>query len=683
MRKSDPQLHRFSSLLVKDGKVDSEKYDAFQLVALELALNLLKLSAKTNDYVQGSQGLKVIIKCLVYWRRPFPLDTCERILSIVLPYISIALDQAITSQVVVVIAKCLELNGDYSQVSLQSIVEDLILEDTAKSMIIVFSLLSTLFHIDPPIAQMIFILDQLQHQQFSLKHFNSISVVISALEALSASCVSKECRALVSQNFHQIVEKELNSKDESIRLLSTSILVKTMASTGQTMSKEDQKNSSKKLIELSRTFESYAAKETLSSDDDRRQRNYAAALEGLAYTSLITAVKVSIINNTVLLEKLRKIVQNHVEQSPWVYCSLCIFANLSEYPTKLSPEESKIRDLRNYAGQSKIEAESDKESAEDVNKRCKIILDTKITGIISRNCPRFTQSSREVTASLLRNLVTEKSYRRQVVAEGGLAVLIYLLLPPEADKQRPPLNGKAVAIASSALAKSLISVDPSTAFSSKFTSIVAVKPLIELLQSDNSDLPLLDAFEALLALTNLAAVDESCRDAIVRQGWSKIETYLTNSNTLVQRATIELICNLGMSPYCAEKFLDGSASANSRLEILAVLTGVEDLPARRAAIGALAVMSEWGPAGPIMGRNAKVIKKTLELLQEEAESSEVLIRAIVALRNVIVGCKDSQEILKSIVNKNAVTIIRSLMQKNRDSDIVSTSMECLQVLMTA
>ena len=79
--------------------------------------------------------------------------------------------------------------------------------------------------------------------------------------------------------------------------------------------------------------------------------------------------------------------------------------------------------------------------------------------------------------------------------------------------------------------------------------------------------------------------DNTARELIIRQSWETMENQLLLSgNTLVQRASVELVCNLMLSPTGVTKFADGGAKAKTRMHILLALADVEDVATRRAAL---------------------------------------------------------------------------------------------------
>jgi len=150
--------------------------------------------------------------------------------------------------------------------------------------------------------------------------------------------------------------------------------------------------------------------------------------------------------------------------------------------------------------------------------------------------------------------------------------------------------------AAHALARILISVNPSHVFSNALPVTSAIRPLLSLLEDDPSTdrRDLLATFESLLALTNLASTeDDTARDAIIRLAWPKLEDLLLSDSTPVQRATVELVCNLMASQQGIAKFADGSKQSDNRLHILLALAGAEDMATRRAAGGALAMLTGW------------------------------------------------------------------------------------------
>uniref|UniRef100_A0A060TJQ6 ARAD1D48752p n=1 Tax=Blastobotrys adeninivorans TaxID=409370 RepID=A0A060TJQ6_BLAAD len=642
------QFSRLSQILARnDASTDLKS------TILSSAIKYLRSNSKNDQLKQGSQALKLVLRILTSENYKLDNGTLDNLASVVALYANCQDDTDVTSQVVMVLAKVIELNASHAPAALSSAMEDLLLNDSISSVSTAFALLTLLFHISPQIGQNLFSMDQLHN--INPRHFQSERVTVSALEALSAACVNKECRSVVAVKFQDVVAEALKSEKTPVKLLAAAILIKTKAVSETNTKGED----TKAILDLSELLEDY-----VNDYDNRVDKYYTIALEGLAYTSLLTQVKKRLIARPNTLKALVSVVKSHYTKSPWVYCALCILTNLTEYPPALTPEQLRMRQLKDYAGKAGIE--SDREPAEDVRARCKLVFDTSIVGIISQVCQKFTTASKATSGSLMRNLVTDKTARKDFAKQGGIAALLYFLLPDSG------LDAKQTAITTSALAKTFISVDPSIALSSKISPLVPVGPLVEQLSVDASDIPLLDIFEALLALTNLAAVDGSSRDAIVSKAFNKLETLLTSSNRLVQRASVELVCNLSMSMLCAEKFLDGSGPAKSRLDVVALLTDAEDEPTRIAAAGSLAVLSEWGGlAAQELVKSDRVTKGLVKLLSDS--NKDLVLRAMVTLKNIAEG----NQIAELVKIDGFVDSLKKLQSGN--SDVASLAKQVLQL----
>jgi hypothetical protein len=264
------------------------------------------------------------------------------------------------------------------------------------------------------------------------------------------------------------------------------------------------------------------------------------------------------------------------------------------------------------------------------------------------------------------------------VQQGGLAAATFMAISN--DK----IDERSRTIAASAIAKTLISTDPNIAFSSKFSPLSVIGPLAHLLNSDSSDIPLLDTFESLMALTNLASLGDATAARIVTEAWTKIEFSLTVSNILVQRASVELICNLAVVPAAAQHLLDPSSTkASSNLELLAAFTDADDRSTRLAATGALAMLSEWAVAPESMGTNSTVLTRLAKVLNEETDH-EVILRAVVTLSNLIVGATDgsevSDQVKKTVTITGASDALRKVSRESKDPDVLSSAMEALSLV---
>jgi len=172
----------------------------------------------------------------------------------------------------------------------------------------------------------------------------------------------------------------------------------------------------------------------------------------------------------------------------------------------------------------------------------------------------------------------------------------------------------------------------------------------------------LQRFESLMALTNIASTGaaSAARIAATPKLFSAVDMFLLDDHPLLRRAATELVCNLVVCDEGFERFIPHPASspasppstsppttpgivgippkpkrkatkgaAENRLRILLALSDVEDLPTRRAASGALAMLtSDDAICGVLVAMerkksNAIAILSRLLVADEEVEESEV------------------------------------------------------------
>jgi hypothetical protein len=235
-------------------------------------------------------------------------------------------------------------------------------------------------------------------------------------------------------------------------------------------------------------------------------------------------------------------------------------------------------------------------------------------------------------------LVMEQQHRAIFVRDGGFKVLGNVIRDTSSSDGTQASDIGQLSISEEAattdlsplqaLAKLAITTPPPLLFPPPFqtTALNALTPLYTLLTHPSATV--LQTFEALMALTNLASIDPSIANRIVTASvptvqqhdmftgagalekdvriLSKVEALLMDENSMVRRAATELACNLAGSP-AGFAYLSGegekettenqsSSRVASRLHLLLVLLDSDDLPTRLAAGGALAIVSDSATA---------------------------------------------------------------------------------------
>jgi hypothetical protein len=316
------------------------------------------------------------------------------------------------------------------------------------------------------------------------------------------------------------------------------------------------------------------------------------------------------------------------------YALTMILVNMTSPKPVLSAEDAQVAQLREMAISGKKGGGEIKEDPFESDEAVKQRVDALITAGIVESLSGLIRAEsglvKDGLGRLCRNLVEDKANRSTFIRDGGFKVLTntirYLLQPPKEttssassasltvtpDAQFDPLP------AIQALAKLVITSPPHLLFPPPHatTALNALTPLYTLLVHPKSTM--LQNFEALMALTNIASIDSSIADRIVSASikppdqdsmWrgsgredalsvlSKIEEMMFEQNPLVRRAATELVCNLvgsekGFNAFTGENGSTSEAKVKSRLNVLLVLTMVDDLQTRLAAGGALAVLTE-------------------------------------------------------------------------------------------
>lgn len=564
-------------------------------------------------------------------------------------------DVSLRSQAMLATSKLLEIAGEEGETRFATFITTRIARQHINDLIIAFSAAAAAFPLVPGAAARLFLTEGFLEQLMTvLERQDSQRLEQAALELMSAACVDKACREAV-QKHGSLWLKSVTGPHIA---LATLILSKINNSEGDL---------STQLTELAMS----AAEEEESGQ----------AIEGLAYSSLQPKVKEAIASNPALLSKLVAQVKT---KGTAAYGALTIFVNLTIYKLVVSDEQKKMSQLKAYANASKPEtAEDPIEDDKHVTMRCKKVLDVGLVTALVATFKTASSAANNLTAQILLSLAKEQKHRATMAQQGAVKLLLQLRTKLTSKDTSPdPTSTDISQQAAHALARILISVNPAHVFTSGLPAPTAVPPLILLLKPEESDsqLNLLPTFEALLALTNLASLDDSTTTAlIIRHVWPNLDDLLLGSNTLIQRACTELVCNLMANPACVAKYADGSAQAKNRMHVILALADVEDLATRRAAGGALAVLTEWDRAVEAVLGMQRGVEIVLGLCEDEDDGLRH--RGVVCLLNVMSAPGETGERgVAKVKEEDGVVILKDMLRKTRDTTILSIGIEALKKL---
>uniref|UniRef100_A0A8C3AZ13 Unc-45 myosin chaperone A n=1 Tax=Cyclopterus lumpus TaxID=8103 RepID=A0A8C3AZ13_CYCLU len=281
--------------------------------------------------------------------------------------------------------------------------------------------------------------------------------------------------------------------------------------------------------------------------------------------------------------------------------------------------------------------------------------------MVKQESPALTEACRDCIARVFLALVERQEDRGTVVAQGGGKALIPLAFDnTDLGKIK----------AAQALAKITITSNPQIAFPGE-RIYEMVRPLVSLLSLECT---LLQNFEALMALTNLAGISERIRQKIIKEkAVPKIEGYMFEEHGLVRASATECMCNLVLSTEVQKLYL---ATGNDRLKLLVLYSGEEDERLRKAAAGTLAMLTAEQPE--LCARIPGTTTHWLEIIQSLllCEISDLRHRGVVIVHNMMQAEKSLAE---TIMESEALEILSVLAKggEGTPEPVSKTAQNCL------
>jgi len=251
---------------------------------------------------------------------------------------------------------------------------------------------------------------------------------------------------------------------------------------------------------------------------------------------------------------------------------------------------------------------------------------------------------KELIARVLNAFCKHADLRGLVVQQGGSKALVPLALECTEKGENEAAQG---------LARIGISQDPSIAFPGQ-RSCDAVRPIAKLLKEDCESIK---NFEALLALGNLANVNETVRARMLKNPdcVMAIEQYMYQDHQMLRRAAIQCMLNLCQSPVQVERY----EGQNDKMKYMVLLMADEDEEIVKAAGGAVAMLTS---------ASTKLCQKIYESSQWEAcmlntlanKDFEVTYRGAVIVDNVV---QCGKEIAEPMMDTQVMDVCQALIAK--------------------
>ena len=372
------------------------------------------------------------------------------------------------------------------------------------------------------------------------------------------------------------------------------------------------------------------------------------ATEGLAFLSLDAQVKEALIGDKEAVQSLFTIPQT-VDQS-LLYGIATIFVNITNGYDKRE-KNPELEELGKFAGEN-LPKEHEFDGEEFVKKRVATLLEYGVVPALNSLSAVDSMAIHEQVSRVFLALTGNPTHRGALIQQGGAKSLV-----PLATSNTP--KGKLVA--AQALAKIGITNDPRLAFPGQ-RSLEVVRPLVGLLKSDQG----LQQFEGLLALTNLAGLNDDIRRRIFKEGGvTLVESLMFEEHDLLRRAATEAMCNLVLLDEVHERFLSDDVE---RVKLLTLFSGEDDPDLIKAATGALAQLSH----DPRICSKIMAVKSAKDIMKELVvnENAELQHRGMYILANLVDA---SKEIARQLVEDDFLEIFMAVAQNDQASENIKSS----------
>ena len=598
----------------------------------------------------------------------------------ILSSLDIRLPSDIRSQATLATVRYLEVSQDTGHQLFIDFVTSRVKRQRNEDFVIAFSAAASVFPIAPAVTAALFLTEGFLPSLMpiiSQKKQNS-EVEEALLGLLNAACMDGACREAIAKYCSGWLSHLVSNGTDHKPALAAVVLTKVRA--GQDSNGEKDKA---KIVDTTNSVEELADifKDMIK---EKTATNFQDPIEGLAYASVNPTVKEQLAQDESFLKSMFSALIRGLDKPSVIFGGLTVIQNLTVYPPNLTEEQKKLSQLKAYANTTLQPTLDPLDQEPHVSDRCKAVVNAGLMQVLIE-CNKADSKWTSIRTSMGRILLSiskSRELRGKIAQQGAVTLLLSIGVGTTDDEAS--INRDAA----HALARMLISVDPSLIFPStgypQMTS--AIRPLTSLLSPSVAETAsdqardLLPTFEGLLALTNLAsAPDPRASESIIRQAWNTVEDLLLSKHVYLQRASCELICNLTSTESGVAMFADGSRRAAQRLHLLLALADVEDAATRRAAGGGLAMLTEYDAAVKALLDIARTSEILLALCQDE--DAQLVHRGIVCIRNLTNTPGDlGKRACDAIKSKKGVEILKGCLRASNQPAILEAGVEALKPL---
>ena len=474
--------------------------------------------------------------------------------------------------------------------------------DTEEQAIITgLSFLSALFQVDWESASMILLQEGvIDNIMDNVDLTPSAELAYETAHLIGQACGHKKCRTRLTPRINLWLKSEATSTHQRVAAAATVAIVKLQkgASADDLVNETPEKSDA-----LAQNLKSIIM-------TNGEPSSMVDAIEGMAYLTIDPAIKETLSRDPAFLKRIFSLFSYRKPNSPvtsgnlsLVYGVLSIITNITSYRPRLSEEQSQVEKLKSMtkSGKGSLSAQEPSilDNDDHVRARVRRLVDAGVLPVFSAAMSQTnSRGVRLNVGKALLSIVEDKENRGMVLQTGGARVLQNLIKESRESCEAPnkELTRNVIDLEPiQALAKLSITSSPVQVFGPNVGAMIdAIPPFSHMVTHPSSTL--LQRFEGTMALTNIASYSTDLATRIAKADGliNKVELLLLEDHVLVQRASMELICNLiAGSDEIFERYGGGDTvgSGMSKLQVVLALSDVDDLPTRLAASGALATLT--------------------------------------------------------------------------------------------
>jgi len=459
-----------------------------------------------------------------------------------------------------------------------------------------------------------------------------IQQLVASEALIAAASKKKDVTAIVNQGL-DILKTLYKSSNDHIKVRALVGLCKLGASGGSDAAlRPFADGSSSKLAEACRRF-------LINPEKDSDLRRWAA--EGLSFLTLDAEVKEKLVEDEPAMRALIELGKTGAQNV--MYGVLATLVNITNSYDKQEIDPQML-ELAKFA-KHHIPEDHELDDEDFADKRIWTVAHMGVTSALVSLSKTESHNMRELISRILNAICKHADLRGLVVQQGGSKALIPLALEG---------TDKGTRCAASALSRIGITQDPAIAFPGQ-RSCDVVRPIALLLDPECDGL---ENFESLMALGNLASLNESTRKRILKDGncIQAIENYMFEDHELIRRAAVQCWTNLCVSQMQVTR-CEGD---NDKVKYCVLLCGDDlDQNVVKAASGALAMLTS---------ASNKICKKVFDskqwndcLLNLLASTDvEICLRGCVIVQNMVSSSKDTAE---KVLETQIMEVLQALVVK--------------------